>query len=504
MPEKSPSKNLLPTAALAVLLLRTSAANGEGFRATQFRFEQSEGANAVVLDWTRGPTDPTDLEVVENGRVVTRIKAISGTNTYELDGVASGSYTYEIRAVTGVIGSQAQTILPTRPEELGTPQDVECEPQSQQGLCELQVSWSATDPTPTYHDILLDGSFLLATADALTSTVTFPATTAGIHCVAVAAAVSLQSGGVTGRFRGLAVESCCEVPCGAEPCPAPTALSLAQVKFGPGAEENSVLARWESPSPYRVGTRILVNGSEVDLIDGGANSHVISRLASSRAYEIAVQGDCGTPSGTSSRAFDLIRLRSETPHTNPVAGDPTCDWVAANGGRTTVRWTAAEPSLFVDIHLIRDQERIFHARLGDAATSVTVDGTAATDAIELQFFAEQNGNVFGSQPLLCRPATGSLPRFTRGVCNGVGDRPNLTAAVFALNFLFSGGPAPPCLEACNVNGDGNLNLSDPVYLLNYLFRGESPPPAWGGADPICETATASADCAQAHPTCGET
>ena len=74
------------------------------------------------------------------------------------------------------------------------------------------------------------------------------------------------------------------------------------------------------------------------------------------------------------------------------------------------------------------------------------------------------------------------PLFIRGDCDGVtagGSRINLTDAVVLLNFAFLGGPKPPCLAACNVDGEGDAlaTPTDPVYLLNFLFLGGPPPPA---------------------------
>jgi hypothetical protein len=54
---------------------------------------------------------------------------------------------------------------------------------------------------------------------------------------------------------------------------------------------------------------------------------------------------------------------------------------------------------------------------------------------------------------------------------------DLSDAVFILQHLFSGGDAPGCLSAADVNGSETLDISDPVALLNHLFNGSVPPPA---------------------------
>ena len=53
----------------------------------------------------------------------------------------------------------------------------------------------------------------------------------------------------------------------------------------------------------------------------------------------------------------------------------------------------------------------------------------------------------------------------------------MTDAVFLLNYNFSAGAKPPCLAACDANGDGRVEgqVTDAVYLLTFNFlAGPSP------------------------------
>ncbi len=62
----------------------------------------------------------------------------------------------------------------------------------------------------------------------------------------------------------------------------------------------------------------------------------------------------------------------------------------------------------------------------------------------------------------------------------------VTDAIAALGFLFSGGSAPTCVKSADVDDDGKVALTDPLNLLNFLFLSAPPPPApFGtcGADP---------------------
>lgn len=67
---------------------------------------------------------------------------------------------------------------------------------------------------------------------------------------------------------------------------------------------------------------------------------------------------------------------------------------------------------------------------------------------------------------------------------------NLTDAIALLNFLFSGGVTPRCMDAADADDTGRLDLADPINILNYLFLGSDnaikppgPPPQEKGVDP---------------------
>ena len=52
---------------------------------------------------------------------------------------------------------------------------------------------------------------------------------------------------------------------------------------------------------------------------------------------------------------------------------------------------------------------------------------------------------------------------------------NVGDAVFLINFVFKGGPAPEPYEFGDANCDATVNVGDAVYLVNYIFRGGPPP-----------------------------
>lgn len=62
----------------------------------------------------------------------------------------------------------------------------------------------------------------------------------------------------------------------------------------------------------------------------------------------------------------------------------------------------------------------------------------------------------------------------RGDVDGFGGI-NVADLTYLVDFLFFGGPAPPCLEEGDVNGDSAINVADLTYLVDYLFFGGDPP-----------------------------
>ena len=70
----------------------------------------------------------------------------------------------------------------------------------------------------------------------------------------------------------------------------------------------------------------------------------------------------------------------------------------------------------------------------------------------------------------------SRPGFIRSDANG-DKSSDMSDALFSLNWLFLGGPEPPCREAADANGSGVINLADPIFTLQSLFDGGAKPPA---------------------------
>ena len=79
--------------------------------------------------------------------------------------------------------------------------------------------------------------------------------------------------------------------------------------------------------------------------------------------------------------------------------------------------------------------------------------------------------------------------FIRGDANADASM-DIADAVWAVSFLFVGGPPPPCLDSADTNDDGYVDLADAIYGLSYNFRGgpQPPPPflPYCGLDPTVD------------------
>ena len=69
---------------------------------------------------------------------------------------------------------------------------------------------------------------------------------------------------------------------------------------------------------------------------------------------------------------------------------------------------------------------------------------------------------------------------TNPACDYPGDangdtQTNVGDAVYLINYVFKGGPAPTIASQGDANADCQVNVGDAVYLINYVFKGGSAP-----------------------------
>lgn len=128
--------------------------------------------------------------------------------------------------------------------------------------------------------------------------------------------------------------------------------------------------------------------------------------------------------------------------------------------------------------------------IGDCGAVDFVDGLDGSGGPGLS-----NIVVVGTQSLQGFTKIGAMicasgTEFVRSDCND-DTQTDISDMVFLLIYLFQVGAIPHCLEACEANFDGTIDLADPLTIGNYLFSGGPPPPA---PFPNCGSVTGTLDC----------
>ncbi|MEZ5360209.1 MAG: trypsin-like peptidase domain-containing protein [Candidatus Zixiibacteriota bacterium] len=110
----------------------------------------------------------------------------------------------------------------------------------------------------------------------------------------------------------------------------------------------------------------------------------------------------------------------------------------------------------------------------------TVSCTLLTDELEAGFHTATvliNSNDVdggGAEQVLVTMEVTDGPQYLCGDANG-DTSINVADAVYIVNYVFKGGPAPIPVEAGDANCDTSMNIGDAVYLVNYIFRGGAAP-----------------------------
>ncbi|MCH2585006.1 MAG: thrombospondin type 3 repeat-containing protein [Planctomycetes bacterium] len=265
--------------------------------------------------------------------------------------------------------------------------------------------------------------------------------------------------------------------------------------------------------------------------------------------DIGIQGLCTTPLEASAFNELAVNVMPSSPYTDPVEGDAVCSYDPTGNGATTARWTNTGFYKSLDVYVLPAGELnpVYADTIkGVQVSEATIRGTTPGDRLVLQFFRNMEGGCYGSEKILCIQSTdsdqdgildnmdncpvvsnagqedsdgdgvgdecdncinGANPDqadengngigdacetagpiyFVRSVCRNGNTNPQLSDAVYLLNFLFTGGEMPQCQAACDTDGDNRIGLTDSVQVLQFLFLGGVPPVTWDGPNPVCET-----------------
>ncbi len=90
------------------------------------------------------------------------------------------------------------------------------------------------------------------------------------------------------------------------------------------------------------------------------------------------------------------------------------------------------------------------------------------------------GGVYKGDGVSCdpNPCLGCcMPPIRGNVDYDGGDAIDISDLVYLVDYMFTGGPEPPCFEEADMNGDTAIDISDLVWLVDYMFTGGPPPVA---------------------------
>lgn len=103
-------------------------------------------------------------------------------------------------------------------------------------------------------------------------------------------------------------------------------------------------------------------------------------------------------------------------------------------------------------------------------TACDLDPILEPGLVYLWTYAPSQPNYFDD---LCIDPYAFSP-FVFGDADGSGSV-SISDAVYMINYIFAGGPAPNPLRAGDANDDASTNITDCVYLVNYIFAGGPAP-----------------------------
>ncbi len=498
---------------------RTGDGGGGNVRdlvAVETNFSDELNGNVVLLIWTEETPNLTNIRVVQvEGDVETVLGTVDalggadlpGANSIFVINVPEGPITFIVEG-NGEPMRAETTINILAEQPFSDVENFTCAEgeTNDLGNCDMIITWDTPPPLPGYHVILLgpvDGppDYVIQTPGGATDRVAIGNLLPGLLPPGDYELTNLgfleTPENPENLYRGGAVETTCTLECTGDQCFPPANLSVCQSAYSAEAG-NEVRMEWINRGSY-VGVDVFLDdessGTVLPDAQGEFPDFVALGGVSPGEHTIGIQAVC-EGNEVADPVEATITIVDTTPHPNPVVdlscefidGDPTAEPPVPD--QTVATWTNADPSAFFDIYVVDANQNTFYlgAAPGDLET-ISVINTTPDVTLVLQFFSENaNGSCYGSERLSCRPPPpGNI--FIRGDCNGAGGVPQITSAVFGLNWLFGGGenPSPPCQAACDANADGPVNISDMVYILNFLFGGTAPPPGWIDANtPVCE------------------
>lgn len=463
--------------------------------------------NSVRVVWNENTFNaPGSLRVsidgnilaVFDGRPVTA--PFPGSDSVRITNIVAGEHVVLLEAVNGgqvtSSGEARIVILDEAPlEQIDSFRCFSAGPGTEDQVCQLALRWDDLTPRASRYLVFLGNiPVTRIPADFAGAILQAPA---GDYCFELMSVMDTPDGSYA-RVQ----ESCCTLACQPGACSPPEDLGLHQGSYG---DFPTVVARWTNSSPRQDQVFALIDGQVAGGPFAGGTSSLTFAGFPTGIVNLGVEGGCGIErSGLVEQAFQVL---PDSPHVNPIEGEIQSVHNPANG-ETTVSWTLADPSLWMDLFVDAggdpSQRAFIASRILPDRSPLVINGMTPKDLPVLQFFTFVADACYASDFLVSSPPPEGNT-FVRGNCDGQSPA-QVGTGIFLFNWLFLSGPIPACIAACDTDGDGANSINDGVFLLNYLFLNGNTPPGWvdgdgdGTAEETCEFAPET-ECRESQGTC---
>lgn len=419
---------------------------------------------AVTMTWENQETTYDEISITQNGTEIAVLPGDATSHAFNLPGPGN----YDLCVIPrrfGVDGPAECCNVVCDETDPVSPADLMCEVNQQ--TCVVTVTWA--NPS-TYQEIrvLLNGAVVATLAGEATMaqvTLTLP----GINEICLEGETICNEAFPT---------VCCDVVC--DQLEPPPVQDLDCQLVDPCA--CIVDVTWTNADAYDE-LQVLLDGGLLATLPGDATSTSVT-LPDNDLHQICIVPVVNLVEGDAACCDIDCPVIPALPPTDldcSVVGAPNCD--------ANLVWT--NNSEYAEIVISVN---------GNVVATLPGDSQSATVPLPGPGMHEicLNGTTICGDAFeeVCCTVICAVP-FMRGECNDDDRGLDLADAIFIINFLFQGGPAPNCLAACDLNNDGNFDLGDAVFIFNYLFQGgPPPPPPWMecGIDP-------EADCEMYLSTC---
>jgi hypothetical protein len=178
--------------------------------------------------------------------------------------------------------------------------------------------------------------------------------------------------------------------------------------------------------------------------------------------------------------YEFVSLVVTPPENNPPVLDSIGPKDVNAGENLNFLVTASDPD---GDSIILETDTLFAGMTftdhgNDTATFDWTPTEADTGTHSVTFIASDNDLSDSDVVAITVTAPASCCVGIRGnVDDDPGDLINVADLTYMIEFLFRGGPPPPCTEEGNVNGDAGelINVADLTYLVDFLFQGGPEP-----------------------------